>query len=202
MTNAAFRCFFPGRVRLFGKTNGHSWESRATNAAGKNALSQRRNKAERNCRHTQGTQQIKSRSCRTVFLCGSFCFSVLICTPNTGCPVLEVHIIFAYFSVCTQNSISGAFNLFSDHAFQFLRDRCTICNTVIPEIRNTFALFHGQIAVDQKQAFWCHVQLFAQRSIFSIINTSAGRFGFHPEEFSVDGKRNIQFMRAPCGCRF
>ena len=61
MTNAAFRCFFPGRVRLFGKTNGHSRESRATNAAGKNALSQRRNKAERNCRHTQGTQQIKKQ---------------------------------------------------------------------------------------------------------------------------------------------
>ena len=60
---------------------------------------------------------------------------------------------FAYCSVRTQNSISGAFNLFSNHAFQFLRDRCTICNTVIPEIRNTFALFHGQIAVDQKQAF-------------------------------------------------
>ena len=60
---------------------------------------------------------------------------------------------FAYCSVCTRNSVSGAFNLFSDHAFQFLRDRCTICNTVIPEIRNTFALFHGQIAVDQKQAF-------------------------------------------------
>ena len=65
MTNAAFRCFFPGRVRLFGKTGSHSRESRATNAAGKNALSQRRNKAERNCRHAQGTQQIKSRSCRT-----------------------------------------------------------------------------------------------------------------------------------------
>lgn len=94
MAEAVFRCFFPGRVRLFGKTNGHPWESRATNAAGKNALSQRRNKAERNCRHTQGTQQIKSRSCRTVFLCGSFCFSVLICTPNTGCPVLGVHISY------------------------------------------------------------------------------------------------------------
>lgn len=174
MAEAVFRCFFPGRVRLFGKTNGHSRESRATNATGKNALSQRRNKAERNCRHAQGTQQIKSRSCRTVFLCGSFCFSVLICTPNTGCPVLGVHIIFAYFSVCTRNSISGAFKLFSDHAFQFLRDRCTVCNTVIPEIRNTFALFHGQIAVDQKQAFWCHVQLFTQRSIFSIINASTG----------------------------
>ena len=174
MAGAVFRCFFPGRVRLFGKTGSHSRESRATNAAGKNALSQRRNKAERNCRHTQGTQQIKSRSCRTVFLCGSFCFSVLICTPNTGCPVLGVHIIFAYFSVCTQSSISGAFNLFSNHAFQFLCDRCTVCNTVIPEIRNTFALFHGQIAVDQKQAFWCHVQLFTQRSIFSIINASTG----------------------------
>ena len=65
MAEAVFRCFFPGRVRLFGKTGSHSRESRATNAAGKNALSQRRNKAERNCRHTQGTQQIKSRSCRT-----------------------------------------------------------------------------------------------------------------------------------------
>lgn len=185
MAEAVFRCFFPGRVRLFGKTNGHSRESRATNATGKNDLLRGQNKAERNCRHAQGTQQIKSRSCRTVFLCGSFCFSVLICTPNTGCPVLGVHIIFAYFSVCTQNSISGAFDLFSDHAFQFLCDRCTVCNTVIPEIRNTFALFHGQIAVDQKQAFWCHVQLFAQRSIFSIINASTGGFGFYPEKFPL-----------------
>lgn len=92
MAEAVFRCFFPGRVRLFGKTNGHSRESRATNATGKNDLLRGQNKAERNCRHTQGTQQIKSRSCRTVFLCGSFCFSVLICTPNTGCPVLGVHI--------------------------------------------------------------------------------------------------------------
>ena len=65
MTNAAFRCFFPGRVRLFGKTNGHSRESRATNATGKNDLLRGQNKAERNCRHAQGTQQIKSRSCRT-----------------------------------------------------------------------------------------------------------------------------------------
>ena len=103
MAEAVFRCFFPGRVRLFGKTNGHSWESRATNAAGKNALSQRRNKAERNCRHTQGTQQIKSRSCRTVFLCGSFCFSVLICTPNTGCPVLGVHISTTAFVLAVKN---------------------------------------------------------------------------------------------------
>ena len=174
MDEAAFRCFFSGRVRLFGKTDSHSRESLATNAAGKNDLLWGQNKVERNCRHTRGTQQIKSRSCRTVFLCGSFCFSVLIGTPNTGCPVLGVPIIFAYCSVCTQSSISGAFNLFGDHAFQFLRDRCTICNTVIPEIRNTFALFHGQIAVDQKQAFWRHVQLFAQRSIFSIINASAG----------------------------
>ena len=54
MTNAAFRCFFPGRVRLFGKTNGHSRESLATNAAGKNDLLRGQNKAERNCRHAQG----------------------------------------------------------------------------------------------------------------------------------------------------
>ena len=65
MAEAAFRYFFPGRVRLFGKTVSHSRESLATNAAGKNALSQGRNKAERNCWYAQGTQQIKSRSCRT-----------------------------------------------------------------------------------------------------------------------------------------
>ena len=161
MAEAVFRCFFPGRVRLFGKTNGHSRESLATNTAGKNDLLRGQNKAERNCRHAQGTQQIKSRSCRTVFLCGSFCFSVLICTPNTGCPVLGVHIIFAYCSVCTRNSISGAFNLFSNHAFQFLRDRCTICNTIIPEVRNAFTLLNGQITVDQKQSVGGYFQLFA-----------------------------------------
>lgn len=118
MAEAVFRCFFPGRVRLFGKTNGHSRESRATNAAGKNALSQRRNKAERNCRHTQGTQQIKSRSCRTVFLCGSFCFSVLICTPNTGCPVLGVHIrliaAFLHYKIRIRIIFSIASNFFSN----------------------------------------------------------------------------------------
>ena len=81
---------FSGRVRLFGKTGSHSRESLATNAAGKNDLLWGQNKVEWNCRHTRGTQQIKSRSCRTVFLCGSFCFSVLIGTPNTGCPVLGV----------------------------------------------------------------------------------------------------------------
>lgn len=65
MAEAVFRCFFPGRVRLFGKTNGHSRKSLATNAAGKNALLQGENKAERNCRRAQGAQQIKGRSCRT-----------------------------------------------------------------------------------------------------------------------------------------
>lgn len=34
MAEAVFRCFFPGRVRLFGKTNGHSRESLATNLLG------------------------------------------------------------------------------------------------------------------------------------------------------------------------
>ena len=65
MAGAAFRHFFPGIVRPFGKTDGHSRKSRATNAAGKNALLQGKNKAERNCRHTQGALQIKGRSCRT-----------------------------------------------------------------------------------------------------------------------------------------
>ena len=59
MAEAVFRCFFPGRVRLFGKTNGHSRESRATNATGKNDLLRGQNKAERNCRHAQGTQRDK-----------------------------------------------------------------------------------------------------------------------------------------------
>lgn len=81
--------------------------------------------------------------------------------------------------------------------FPIPRNRCTICNTIIPEVRNAFTLLNGQIAVDQKQSVGGYFQLFAQSSIFSIINASAGRFGFHPEEFSVDGKRNIQFMRAP-----
>ena len=161
MDEAAFRCFFSGRVRLFGKTGSHSRESLATNAASKNDLLWGQNKVERNCRHAQGAQQIKSRSCRTVFLCGNFCFLVLIGTPILDVQYGGVPIIFAYCSVCTQNSISGAFNLFSDHAFQFLRDRCTICNTVIPEIRNTFALFHGQITVDQKQSVGGYFQLFA-----------------------------------------
>lgn len=65
MAEAVFRCFFPGRVRLFGKTGSHSRESLATNAADKNDLLWGQNKVERNCRHTRGTQQIKSRSCRT-----------------------------------------------------------------------------------------------------------------------------------------
>lgn len=59
MAEAVFRCFFPGRVRLFGKTNGHSQESLATNTAGKNDLLRGQNKAERNCRHAQGTQRDK-----------------------------------------------------------------------------------------------------------------------------------------------
>ena len=67
MAEAVFRCFFPGRVRLFGKTGSHSRESRA-------ALRVQIRRAKttfcggrirRNCRHAQGTQQIKSRSCRT-----------------------------------------------------------------------------------------------------------------------------------------
>ena len=147
MTKAGFQCFFSGHSTTFRQNrqpfSGKPGGPTGTNTAGKNDLLRGQNKVEWNCRHTRGTQQIKSRSCRTVVLCSSFCFLVLICTPNTGCPVLGVHIIFAYCSVCTQNSISGAFKLFSNHAFQFLRDRCTICNTVIPEIRNTFALFHG-----------------------------------------------------------
>lgn len=87
---------FPGQSTTFRQNkrpfSGKPGGPTGTNTAGKNDLLRGQNKVERNCRHAQGTQQIKSRSCRTVFLCGSFCFSVLICTPNTGCPVLGVHI--------------------------------------------------------------------------------------------------------------
>lgn len=80
---------FPGQSTTFRQNkrpfSGKPGGPTGTNTAGKNDLLRGQNKVERNCRHAQGTQQIKSRSCRTVFLCGSFCFSVLICTPNTGC---------------------------------------------------------------------------------------------------------------------
>lgn len=87
---------FPGQSTTFRQNkrpfSGKPGGPTGTNTAGKNDLLRGQNKVERNCRYAQGTQQIKCRSCRTVFLCGSFCFSVLICTPNTGCPVLGVHI--------------------------------------------------------------------------------------------------------------
>ena len=92
MAEAVFQCFFPGYSTTFRQNrqpfSGKPGDPADTNTAGKNDLLRGQNKVERNCRHAQGTQQIKSRSCRTVFLCGSFCFSVLICTPNTGHPVL------------------------------------------------------------------------------------------------------------------
>ena len=122
MAEAVFRSFFPGRVRLFGKTGSHSRESRATNAAGKNALSQRRNKAERNCRHTQGTQQIKSRSCRTVFLCGSFCFSVLICTPILGVQYWG----YISFLLISQSVLRAAFPVLSICLAIMLSSSCVI----------------------------------------------------------------------------
>ena len=146
----------------------------AINTGGKKHFLQGRNKAERNCRRTQGVPHIKKKRPDKI---GTLFWEIVrvLFAPHTpqikkktppncdmspqywvssiGGTYRVLRAFFAYCSVCTQNSISGAFNLFSDHAFQFLRDGCTICNTVIPEIRNTFALFHGQIAVDQKQAF-------------------------------------------------
>ena len=103
---------FPGQSTTFRQNkrpfSGKPGGPTGTNTAGKNDLLRGQNKVERNCRHAQGTQQIKSRSCRTVFLCGSFCFSVLICTPNTGCPVLGVHIetlsLFFLFTVLPESS--------------------------------------------------------------------------------------------------
>lgn len=67
MAEAVFRCFFPGRVRLFGKTGSHSRESRATNAAGKNALSQRRNKAELSA-HAGDTANKKQKLPHRIFV--------------------------------------------------------------------------------------------------------------------------------------
>ena len=69
MAEAVFQCFFPGHSTTFRQNrqpfSGKSGDPAGTNTAGKNALSQGRNKAERNCRHVQGAQQIKSRSCCT-----------------------------------------------------------------------------------------------------------------------------------------
>ena len=60
---------FPGQSTTFRQNrqpfSGKSGDPVGTNTAGKNDLLRGQNKAERNCRHAQGTQQIKSRSCRT-----------------------------------------------------------------------------------------------------------------------------------------
>ena len=146
----------------------------AINTGGKKHSLQGRNKAEQNCRRTQGVAHIKKKRPDKIgtLLLGERAVLFAPHTPqikketppncdmspqywvsSIGGTYRVLRAFFTYCSVCTRNSISGVFDLFSNHAFQFLRDRCTICNTVIPEIRNTFALFHGQIAVDQKQAF-------------------------------------------------
>ena len=78
MDEAAFRCFFSGRVRLFGKTGSHSRESLATNAASKNDLLWGQNKVERNCRHTQGAQQIKSPQYWVSSIGGTYHFCLLL----------------------------------------------------------------------------------------------------------------------------
>ena len=69
MAGAVFRCFFLGYSTTFRQNRrpfpGKPGGAAATNTAGKNGLLRGQNKAERNCRHAQGTQRIKSRSCRT-----------------------------------------------------------------------------------------------------------------------------------------
>ena len=56
---------FPGQSTTFRQNkrpfSGKPGGPTGTNTAGKNALSQGRNKAERNCRHVQGAQQIKKQ---------------------------------------------------------------------------------------------------------------------------------------------
>lgn len=60
---------FPGQSTTFRQNkrpfSGKPGGPTGTNTAGKNDLLRGQNKVERNCRHAQGTQQIKSRSCRT-----------------------------------------------------------------------------------------------------------------------------------------
>lgn len=117
---------FPGQSTTFRQNrqpfSGKPGGPTGTNTAGKNDLLRGQNKAERNCRHAQGTQQIKSRSCRTVFLCGSFCFSVLICTPNTGCPVLG----YISFLLIAQSVLGTAFPVLSICLAIMLSSSCVI----------------------------------------------------------------------------
>lgn len=122
---------FPGQSTTFRQNkrpfSGKPGGPTGTNTAGKNDLLRGQNKVERNCRYAQGTQQIKCRSCRTVFLCGSFCFSVLICTPNTGCPVLGVQYWgYISFLLISQSVLRTAFPALSICLAIMLSSSCVI----------------------------------------------------------------------------
>ena len=69
MAEAVFQCFFSGYSTTFRQNrqpfSGKPGDPAGTNTAGKNDLLRGKNKVEWNCRHMQGAQQIKSRSCRT-----------------------------------------------------------------------------------------------------------------------------------------
>lgn len=63
---------FPGHSTTFRQNrqpfSGKPGDPADTNTAGKNALSQGRNKAERNCRHTRGAQQKKQKLPHRIFV--------------------------------------------------------------------------------------------------------------------------------------
>lgn len=102
------------------------------------------------------------------------------------------------YSVLGYNADSVAASLENIVYLELCRRRYTVQIGKTPDGEIDFVA----VRQNEKQAFWCHIQLFAQRSIFSIINASAGGFGFYPEKFSIDGEHDIQLMRVPYGCRF
>ncbi len=69
MAEAVFRCFFPGRVRLFGKTGSHSRESRAALRVqirrAKTTFCGGRIRRNGTVGTRRGRSEIKCRSCRT-----------------------------------------------------------------------------------------------------------------------------------------
>lgn len=96
MAGAVLRCFFLGDSTTF-RQNRQPFPRKpggaaATNTAGKNDLLRGRNKAERNCRRTQGRSGEKAESCRTknsaaAFFCYGRTLLVLwnaICVKSTG----------------------------------------------------------------------------------------------------------------------
>ena len=122
MAEAVFRCAFPGQSTTFRQNrqpfSGKLGRLTGTNTAGQNDLL--RGRIRRNGTvGTRRTQQKKSREAAAPRIFVRKLLLVLICTPILG-PVLG-YISFLLIVQSALRTAFGAFNLFSNHAFQFLR---------------------------------------------------------------------------------